>query len=176
MRKKTGPRVPRHHPVRQIAYFVDDVARSAYDHHLLFGSGPYFVVENIELAVCLHRGEPSKLDHTSAYGQWGEVMVEFCQQNNPGPSVFYDHCPIGNGAIHHVAIMVEDLQLAISGYEQAGYETALYAELTSGQAYAMIDCTRALGHFVELYEPTEELTDFYSLVRSASQDWDGNEV
>ncbi len=168
--------VPRHHPVRQIAYFVDDAAGSAQDHHLLFGSGPYFVVENIELAVCLHRGQPSTLDHTSAYGQWGGVMVEFCQQNNPGPSVFHDHRSSGKGDIHHVAIMVENLRTAISEYEAAGYETALYAELVSGQAYAMIDCTQALGHFIEIYEPSEALVGFYSLVRSASEGWDGNAV
>lgn len=163
------------HPVRQIAYFVEDVKQAARMHHRMFGSGPFIVVEDIQLSTCLHRGQPGRLDHTSAYGQWGDIMLEFCQQNNPEPSVFHDH-PGGLGAMHHVAIMVDDLRAAITWYEQDGYAIALYAETVEGQAYAMVDCVQSLGHFVELYEPSEQLIGFYSLVRSAAQDWDGSEV
>lgn len=161
--------------VRQIAYFVEDAELAARQHHQLFGSGPYFLVEHIPLSVCQYRGQPGRLDHASAYGQWGELMVEFCQQNNPERSVFHDH-PGGAGAIHHVAVMVEDLQAAMKQYEQMGYEVGLYAETVSGLAYAMIDCVQRLGHFVELYESSEQLADFYALVRSAAQDWDGRQV
>ena len=63
-------------PVRQIAYFVADVRASAAAHAQQFGSGPYFVSEHIPLARSLHRGVERSLDHSSAYGQWGDVMVE----------------------------------------------------------------------------------------------------
>lgn len=162
-------------PIRQIAYFVDNAEQAARQHHQLFGSGPFFLVEHIPLSVCLHRGQPAQLDHTSAYGQWGGIMVEFCQQNNPGPSVFHDH-PGGCGALHHVAVMVEDLAAAMQQYEQAGHATALYAEAVNGPAYAMMDCLVGLGHFVELYEASEQLVGFYELVRAVAQDWDGSEV
>lgn len=167
--------MPARQSIKQIAYFVENAEQAARQHHQLFGSGPYFLLENIPLAVCQHRGLPAELDHTSAYGQWGGIMVEFCQQNNSGPSVFHDH-PGGQGCMHHVAIMVEDLPEAISQYHRAGYETALYAETAGGLAYAMMDCVAGLGHFVELYEASEQLASFYSLVHAVAQDWDGSEV
>ena len=71
-----------HLPPRQIAYFVKDAKAAALRHHRMFGSGPYYLSENIPLARSIHRGVQRPLDHTSAYGQWGSVMIEFVQQNN----------------------------------------------------------------------------------------------
>jgi hypothetical protein len=85
-------------PIRQVAYFVPDVAAAATRHMTLFGSGPFFVAEHIPLRLCRHRGRPAELDHTAAYGQWGDQMIEFVQQNNPGPSVFRDLYPDGGRA------------------------------------------------------------------------------
>lgn len=164
------------HPIKQIAYFVDDIVVGAEQHHKIFGSGPYFLAEKIQLARCFHRGRESELLHSSAYGQWGEVMVEFCQQDNPGPSVFRDLFPEGRGGLHHVAIMVDDLQASLHDFAQAGYETAFYAELVGGQAYAMVDCVQSLGHFIELYEPNEIVTRVYDLVRTAAQDFTGDKL
>lgn len=93
-------------PIRQIAYFVPDVRVAAARHAALFGSGPYFVAEHIPLRKALYRGREGRLDHSSAYGQWGELMVEFVQQNNPGPSAFHDMYPEGSGrgGIHDINV------------------------------------------------------------------------
>lgn len=160
-------------PIRQIAYFVPDVRVAAARHHAMFGSGPYFLLEHIPLARCDYRGQPATLDHSSAYGQWGALMIEFCQQNSPGPSVFRDLYPDGGEGLHHVALMVDDLGIAMREFEAAGHGTALYAELASGNAYAMMDCTQTYGHFVELYESSPGLLAFYETVRSAAEDFDG---
>ncbi|MFT4054146.1 MAG: VOC family protein [Novosphingobium sp.] len=162
-------------PVRQIAYFVPDVVAAAKAHMAAFGSGPYYVAEHIPLTSSLHRGRPAELDHTSAYGQWGEVMVEFVQQNNDGPSVFRDLFPDGAQGMHHVALIVDDLQAAIARFEAAGHETALYAEVAPGVGFAMVDCVAELGHFVELYEPTPQLLAVYDLMRTSARDFDGSD-
>ena len=75
-------------PVRQIAYFCEDVRAAAMDHHRLFGSGPFFVLDRITLAHATYRGADSDLVPSSAYGQWGPVMVEFVQQDSAGVSPF----------------------------------------------------------------------------------------
>jgi catechol 2,3-dioxygenase-like lactoylglutathione lyase family enzyme len=162
-------------PVRQIAYFVNDAAAAARKHHEIHGSGPYFVASNIPLSLCRYYGEPAHCDHTSAYGQWGEVMIEFVQQNSTDPSCFTDLFPNGRQGLHHIALFVDDLAEAISGFEDAGHPTALYAEVPSGQAFAMMDCVADLGHFIELYEPTEGLLGFYELVRNSARNWNGGE-
>lgn len=163
-------------PIRQVAYFVADVREAALRHSRLFGSGPFFVADNILLKRCLHRGREAAFDHSSAYGQWGEVMVELVQQNNPGPSALRDLYPDGpTGGLHHVALFVDDLAAAIAGFEAAGYETALHAELPTGFAFAMMDTVALNGHMVELYEPTPDLTGFYDYVRRKSRGFDGSD-
>lgn len=162
-------------PIRQIAYFVPDVVAAAKAHRASFGSGPYYVAEHIPLTLSLHRGQPVDLDHSSAYGQWGDVMVEFVQQNNGAPSVFRDMYPDGGQGMHHVALIVDDMRAAMRGFEAAGHEAALYAEVAPGVGFAMMDCVATLGHYVELYEPTPQLLAVYDLVRSSAQDFDGND-
>lgn len=162
--------------IRQIAYFVPDIVTAAERHHAVFGSGPFYVAEHIPLRRCEHRGRSAELDHSSAYGQWGEIMIEFAQQNNSGPSVFRDLYPEGRQGMHHVALTVDNLSAALREYNDRGMETALYAELAKGQAYAMVDAIATQGHFIELYEPNVVVTFVYDLVRSAAQNFDGHRL
>ena len=166
------------HPIRQIAYFVPDVRAAALAHHEAFGSGPYFVADNIPLRRALHRGVERPLDHSSAYGQWGEVMIEFVQQNNPGPSAFHDMYPEGSGrgGIHHVALFVDDVAAEIARFNDAGHDTALHAEMNDGFVFAMMDCTATLGHMVELYAPVPQLTGFYEHVAVAAKTFNGGDL
>ncbi|HUD28326.1 MAG TPA: VOC family protein [Novosphingobium sp.] len=160
-------------PIRQVAYFVPDVRAAARAHSAMFGSGPYHVADNIALTRALHRGTPRQLDHSSAYGQWGEVMIEFCQQNNPGPSAFHDRYPEGSGGqgLHHVALFVDDLDAAVAGFAAQGHELALDAEMADGFRYVFVDTIATYGHMLELYEPADTLTDFYDLVRRSAGDF-----
>lgn len=157
-----------HLPVQQIAYFVPDVRVAARRHAALFNSGPYFVADNIPLRSALHRGRPVELDHSSAYGQWGEVMIEFVQQNNPGPSVFRDMFDEDMQGLHHVALIVDDVRAAQAHFETHGIPTALEAEMNDGFVFLMMDTVPHYGHMIELYENVPTLTGFYDMVRQAS--------
>ena len=163
------------HPIRQVAYFVPDAVRAARDHARQFGSGPYFLAEHIPLRKALHRGREALLDHTSAYGQWGEVMIEFVQQNNPGPSAFHDMYPEGSGrsGFHHIALIVDDLQAARREFSDSGLTEALYAEMSDGFAFVMVDDVARHGHMIELYEGVSALTSFYTMVKDAAKGFDG---
>jgi hypothetical protein len=165
-------------PIRQVAYFVQDARKAALRHHQIYGSGPYFVAEHIPVRLALHRGVERELDHTSAYGQWGSVMVEFVQQNNPGPSCFHDMYPEGSGrgGIHHVALFVDDIKKAIAVYNADHHETALYAEMKAdGFPFAMIDMVADLGHMIELYQPVAQLAGFYEMVANAAKGFNGED-
>ena len=158
-------------PVRQIAYAVDDARKAAERHHALFGSGPFFVLDNIPLKVSLHRGEPAPFDHTSAYGQWGEVMIEFMQQNNEGPSAVRDMYAPGQEGFHHVALIVDSLPEARAHFAAEGLEEALYAEMEDGFAFVMVDGRERYGHMIELYEGAESLLGFYDYVKKSAGDF-----
>lgn len=158
--------------IRQVAYFCADARAAAREHHGAFGSGPYFVADNIPLARAVHRGTERMLDHTSAYGQWGEVMIEFVQQNNPGPSAFHDLYPEGSGryGLHHVAVFVDDVDAALAGFAAQGAHPAFRAEMADGFVWAFADTSASLGHMTELYAPTPSLTGFYAMVADAARD------
>ena len=166
------------HPIRQVAYFVADVREAARRHHALFGSGPYFVADHIPLRRAMHRGVERPLDHSSAYGQWGEVMIEFVQQNNAGPSPFHDMFPEGSGreGLHHVALFADDVAAELSRFEREGHATAAVAEMNDGFTFAFVDCVATLGHMIELYAPAPQLTGFYAKVREAAETFRGGEV
>ncbi|MCJ2178047.1 VOC family protein [Novosphingobium album (ex Hu et al. 2023)] len=159
-------------PIRQIAYFVPDIREAARAHAQAFGSGPYYVADNIPLKRALYRGTEGHLDHSSAYGQWGEVMIEFCQQNNPGPSAFHDLYPEGSGrtGLHHVALFVDDVAMAAEAWRTQGHAIALDATMTDGFRYVFVDTVEKYGHMLELYEPLPALTGFYELVRASAGD------
>jgi len=163
-------------PIRQVAYFVQDVRAAAVAHAATFGSGPYFVADHIPLKRCLHHGLDTPLDHSSAYGQWNDLMIEFVQQNNIGPSVFRDMFAPGQEGFHHVALIVDDLEAARTACEQAGFSTALEAEMNDGFRFLMMDAVARYGHMIELYEGAPVLTGFYDLVRQASVGFDGRDV
>lgn len=160
-------------PIRQVAYFCADVRAAALAHHAAFGSGPFFVADHIPLARAVHRGVERLLDHSSAYGQWGEVMVEFVAQNNPGPSPFHDLYPEGSGrfGLHHVALFVDDVDAALADFAARGAPCALRAEMTDGFVFAFADTTATLGHMTELYAPVPVLTGFYAMVADAARAW-----
>ncbi|MFZ9394567.1 MAG: VOC family protein [Erythrobacter sp.] len=165
------------HPVRQIAWFVPDIVAAAHAHHAAFGSGPFFVFEHVPLSWSEHRGVAVRHDHSSAYGQWGEVMVEFVMQHGDDPSAFHDMFPVGSGAqgLHHMAIWVDDLETAIAHLARQSMPLAQLSQTATGTRYAFVDATNSLGHMLELYEPTEALTGFYAFVREAAQGWDGTD-
>ena len=96
-------------PVVQVAYFVPDVRDAARRMVDLHGAGPFHVIEKIELAWGEVRGEPHDFLHTSAYGQSGDIMVELVQQDREGPSPLREMYAPGRFGLHHMAVMVDDL-------------------------------------------------------------------
>ena len=76
----------------QIAYAVPDARVAAQEWIERFGAGPFFVRPHIPVVDVVYRGQPSTFDHTSAYGQWGSLMVELVQDHGTAPSVVRERC------------------------------------------------------------------------------------
>lgn len=164
--------------VRQLAYKVNNLEAAAAAHHRAFGSGPFFVLRHVALASSQHRGVERPFDHSSAYGQWGGVMVELVVQHNPDESALHEMFPHGSGSegLHHAALFVDDLDAAIARFEAEGAPLAQLSVTEGGTAFAFVDTRASLGHMLELYEPTGQLTSFYDFVAAAAQGWDGRDL
>jgi hypothetical protein len=160
----------------QIAYFVTDIRSSALDMAKNFGAGPFYISSRIELARCEHRGQKQNFVHSSAYGQWGEIMLELVQQDEEGPSPFRDMYGPGEEGIHHGAMFVDSVNSSIARYQHAGFPLATRATTLLGNVeFAFIDTRSSLGHMLEIYEPVEILQSFYKLIKASSVDWDGKD-
>lgn len=165
-----------HYKPVQIAYFVNDIREAATRMAATVGAGPFYVIENIELDWCEHRGESSDFVHSSAYGQWGELMLELVQQEGEGASPFRDMYAPGEEGVHHVACFVDGIDQAVAEYGEKGFPLAARARAQVGTEFAFIDTRSQLGHMLEIYVADDALTGFYQLVREASINWDGKEV
>jgi hypothetical protein len=162
----------------QIAYHVTDIRRAARDMAAKFGAGPFFLNENITLTWAEHRGEPADFVHSSAFGQWGEVMVEVLQQEDDSTNTPYrDMYARGEEGLHHTAIMVADMNDAIEYFERQGMPLATKCGLRPGDSidFAFIDARKTLGHMIEIYPESDGLHGFYKMVRDASIGWSGDD-
>ena len=159
----------------QIAYFVEDIRTQAAIMAATFGAGPFYVIDSIELEWGEHRGERCDFVHSSAYGQWGNVMMELVQQESDGPSPFRDLYGPGETGLHHVATMVDDLPEAYGHFDAAGIPLATRSMTKAGTEFSFLDATAVMGHFIEVYERNDALLGFYEYIRTAALDWDGNE-
>jgi Glyoxalase/Bleomycin resistance protein/Dioxygenase superfamily len=153
----------------QIAYAVDDVVTAAQQWSSR-GVGPFFVREHIDVHNVRVRGRPATFDHSSAYGQWGALMVELIHQHDAGADAV-----VGHSGIHHVAFFVEHFGIAAASLRADGCDEVLYAETATGMPFAFHDARADRGHLIEIYERTAPLDRFYRMVRDASIDWDGTD-
>ena len=142
-----------------------------------YGAGPFFLNENIELSRGEHRGKPTDFVHSSAFGQWGNIMVEFTQQvSDTTHSPFRDMFQPGENGLHHVAIMVEDMDESIAHFATEGMPLVTRATTRLGGAdFGFVDAIDSLGHMIEIYPKSDSLIAFYDFVRTASENWDGSD-
>jgi hypothetical protein len=151
----------------QIAYAVGDVTEAAR-RWVARGVGPFFVREHIEVTNVRIRGAAASFDHSSAYAQWGGLMIELIHQHHGGPEPV-----VSSGGIHHVAHFVDDFAAAAAQLASTGHAEVLYAETTTGMPFAFHDALDECGHLIEIYERTAPLARFYDMVRAASVGWNG---
>jgi hypothetical protein len=159
-------------PPVQIAYLVPDVEQAAAQWAVNFGAGPFFVRSHIEVHDVVYRGQPGVFDHSSAYGQWGAVMLELVQDHGVDNSVGRDMYAPDESGIHHHAHFVDQLDTAVAAFTDQGFEVAMSARSSATQ-FRFIDTVDELGHFIELYQRSARLLAFYEMVADAARDWDG---
>ena len=157
----------------QIAYAVDDVARAAVS-WVARGVGPFFVREHIEVHSARVNGRPATFDHSSAYAQWGSVMIELIHQHDSNGDTIVGDTIVGDTGIHHVAHFVADFDDAARMLLASGHDEELYAQTSTGRPFAFHDGGDR-GHLIEIYERTAPLARFYDMGRDAALDWDGKD-
>lgn len=161
-------------PVVQIAYYVTDPEEAARAWARERNAGPFFLRRHIPVTDVSYRGAPSSFDHTSAYGWWGDIMVELFTQHDDAPTAVRERFRQGETGLHHLACFVDDIHAALARCTDAGLVVAQTA-MAGETLFAFVDDTTRNGHYWELYEGNDRLRGWYQFVREASIGWDGTE-
>lgn len=156
--------------IKQIAFVVPNLREAAQRHSACFGSGPYFIAEGVNLAGHIYRGTISELDMDVAFTQFGDLQLELIQLNDNRPSIFREIVTPGHSRplLHHICAHPADLDEGIEGFRRAGADLVFDYTLPGGTRAVMMDTSRQLGHFVELYQRTDEIAFIYDGVRKAA--------
>ena len=96
-------------PIGHVGYVVDDIEDGVALAVQTLGAGPFFLVSHLAFDVCTYKGEPARYDHSSAFGQWGEIKVELTVVHSADPPELAEI--IGGSAprVGHVGMLVDDL-------------------------------------------------------------------
>lgn len=163
-------------PVAQIAYHAPDIARAALWFARNLNAGPFYLFDHICLQSSAYRGTPAPFDHSSAYGQLGDVMIELIHQHGDDPSAVRDMYDARTEGLHHLAVFVDDVDAALKDALKAGMPCALDAITSDGVRFVMADARPRHGCMLEFYQPLEALTGFYAFIRRKSLGWGGEDV
>lgn len=161
------------HRIIQNAYFVNDIDAAIERWHRLWGIGPFFVRRHLVLPQVSYRGTPALLDISAAYVQAGPIQIELVTQHNDDPSAFREVFRAGQEGFHHVAMVPENYSGTLQHYARAGFPVVTELRTAAGRGAAYIDTRPLLGHMVEVYWPSESLTELYRQVAEAATNWDG---
>ena len=158
------------YPVRQIAYVVPDVVEAAKLHTRLFGSGPYFLLEHVTVTNYSYKGTTPGFDTSSTVGQWGDVQMEFVTQHNADLTHISDLFPAGKSGIHHMAIIPDDLEAAVTAFEAEGMTIIARLTVPTETPFDVvyIDGREKFGHLIEIYPDNDAIRSLYKMTADAA--------
>ena len=140
------------------------------------GAGPFFLTERVVAEELLYRGEPSPIDFRVAIGYWGSLQIELIDQRNDAPSIYREWRDTGREGLHHVCILVDDLDHARAACAAAdapvlqegrlpgGFGRFLYAEPPGGPDVLL-----------EIMEPSAAMRGAFAHMQDAARQWDGRD-
>jgi hypothetical protein len=161
-------------PLHHIGYVVSDLRGGAERFSATTGAGPFFAFEHIIFEEVTYRGEPAVYDHSSAFGQWGPIMVELTEVHDVQPAGLRDAFVRPGGGVGHVGLFADSLADEVARLQEQGL-TPFHTGRTGPVSAVWLDGGELFGHPVEVLQRRDELERFYAFVRDASRGWDGSE-
>ena len=160
--------------LHHVGYVVGDLATGVERFTAATGAGPFFAMEHLVFDEVTYDGGPARYDHSSAFGQWGPVLVELTVVHDAQPAGLRDALTAPGAGLGHVAWLADDLAAETARLEAAGLRR-FHTGRSGPVSAAWFDGGALLGHPVEVLQRCEEILGFYAMVRAAAQDWDGTE-
>jgi Glyoxalase/Bleomycin resistance protein/Dioxygenase superfamily len=160
--------------VHHIGYVVEDLRRDVPRFAAATGAGPFFAIEHLVFDEVTYRGEPAVYDHSSAFGQWGPIIVELTAVHDVEPAGLRDALVAPGAGLGHVGCLAESLPDEVARLEASGL-TPFHTGRTGPVSTVWLDGGSLFGHPVEVLQSRDELLRFYAKVGQASAGWDGSD-
>jgi catechol 2,3-dioxygenase-like lactoylglutathione lyase family enzyme len=162
-------------PFHHIGYVVPDLEDTVERFARTVGAGPFLAIGHVPLPGATWRGEPAVYDHSTAFGQWGETLVEISQIHEAVPAELgafmgADDAP----RVGHAAWLVDDIDAETVALGELGLELVHTGSAGPVQAH-WFDGGPLFGHPIEVLRRCPEILGLYAAVREASVGWDGTE-
>lgn len=160
-------------PIDQIGYLVDNLDESIarwLDH---LGVGPWTVFRDVSLEG-RYRGQPGTVTMDVALAYQGNIQIELIKATNDTPSPYRDGAGAPILGIHHIAWVVDDLDVAVARATTNGLKVSFEAEnIATRVAYLEADDEPGI-----LYEFIEGagMREMIDGGIAATRDWDGSDA
>jgi methylmalonyl-CoA/ethylmalonyl-CoA epimerase len=162
-------------PFHHIGYTVPDLQDAAVQFARTVGAGPFLSIGHVPLADATWWGEPAVYDHSTAFGMWGDTLVELSQIHEARPAELGEFMGAGRGPrVGHAGWLVDDLDAETAALGQLGLELVHTGSAGPVRAH-WFDGGALFGHPVEVLRRCPENLFLYSAVREAAVGWDGSE-
>ena len=165
---------PLHGPVHHYGYVVDNLEK-AIDHAIeTLGAGPFFRIDHVPLDSMKSDGAPATFDHSSAFGECGDTLLELMEIHTAEPAAVEEGFALPRPQLHHIAFVVPSLEDGIETLAQAGIPA--YLEATLGAIhFTYHDGSGTFGHDVELHQDSPDFQGFWTNIRGSNAGWDGSD-
>lgn len=161
-------------PVMQLAWLPADFDAALRHWTETMGVGPFFMMENIELANMRYRGAPTKAKFSLALSYWGDVQIELIRPENDEPSIYNGEYAVTD-RLHHVCLLVDDIAEAYAACAKYGAEIIIEGDVGEAGKVIYADPGTGPGGLVEVLQSQPGTKELFGMIRDAAANWDGTD-
>jgi methylmalonyl-CoA/ethylmalonyl-CoA epimerase len=162
-------------PVMQMAYVPKDFDAAIAHWTENMGVGPFFLIENVQLANMRFLGEPSAAVFTVALSYWGDMQIELIRPENDAPFIFHGEYLPSDGAVHHISLITDDMDKALAIAKASGATLLVEGDVSPQSKAVYLDRGIGPGGIIEIVCFAEEHLAFFEMVRQSCANWDGSD-
>lgn len=142
--------------VWQVAQVVPDLESAIDGYRRNFGVGPWtvYTYKRPFVKEMTYRGQPGNFESRLALARVGPMQLELIQPLK-GPSIYLDFVEEHGYGLHHIAVLVDDLDAGVATAEDAGFEVLMDGRgygVDGDGGFAYLDTEAAIGVILELVE------------------------
>ena len=140
--------------IEQIAIIVEDLDKAVETYTNLLGLGPWAIFNYGKPLVkeAFYRGQPADFAQRVAFTSVGSLRIELIQTLKE-PTIYADHVREHGYGLHHIGVLVEDMEACLEVAAAAGLEVTQEGTgfgLDGDGHYAYLGTEKVLGIALEL--------------------------